>query len=89
MLSTTDSVDVVSQYYKKKLADNGWKVDDVQPMGQMTNISARKQGLDASVMVAEDAGKTSISLEVSQPSAEPQATTTNSPTDKNAPVPTD
>jgi hypothetical protein len=65
ILSTTDSLDKVSEYYQGELKNTGWSVDNVQVSPKLVSISATKKDkeLDANVLLADDGGKTTISLQ--------------------------
>jgi hypothetical protein len=63
MLSTTDSLEKVSEYYQNTLRDKGWTVDKVDTEApKLVSISAHMKDTDANVMLADDGGKTTISL---------------------------
>lgn len=62
MLSTTDPVEKVSEFYEEKLKAAGWTVDSVQPQAKVTTIDAHKEKLTANVEIAEDSGKSTVSL---------------------------
>jgi hypothetical protein len=64
ILSTTDSLDKVSEWYQSELKNTGWNVE-VQVMPKLVSISATKKekDLDANVSLADDGGKTTISLQ--------------------------
>jgi hypothetical protein len=65
MISTPDSLDKVSEYYQGELKNTGWEVGQVETSPKLVSISATKksQDLDSNVMIAEDGGKTTISLQ--------------------------
>jgi hypothetical protein len=63
MLSTTDALDKVSEYYQGALKDKGWTVDKVdadQP--KIVSITAHSKEMEGNIFLAEDNGKTTISL---------------------------
>lgn len=62
MLSTTDSIDKVSDFYQDKLKDAGWTIDKVDTDPKIININAHKDKLEANVIIADDSGKTTISV---------------------------
>jgi hypothetical protein len=62
MLSTADPVEKVSEFYESKLKADGWKIDAVQPEAKVTTIDAHKDKLTANVEIAEDGGKSTVSL---------------------------
>ncbi len=70
MLSSTDPADRVSAFYVDQLKSRGWKVDTRQRTGNLVNLSAAREDMDANVMVSSEGGKTTISLAVSKGSAE-------------------
>ena len=65
ILSTPDSIDKVSEYYQGELKSAGWDVGNVQVAPKLVSISATKKDkdLDSNVMIADDGGKTTISLQ--------------------------
>ena len=63
MLSTTDPMDKVSEYYQSALKDKGWTIDKVdadQP--KIVSITAHTKQMDGNIFLADDGGKTTISL---------------------------
>jgi hypothetical protein len=62
MLTTPDTIDKVSEFYEDKLKATGWTVDSVQPQAKVTTIDAHKDKLSANIEIAEDSGKTTVSL---------------------------
>ncbi|HEY9785029.1 MAG TPA: hypothetical protein V6D17_06465 [Candidatus Obscuribacterales bacterium] len=62
MLSCTTPVDDVSKWYQDQLRENGWEITNVQPLPKMVSISAKKGEVEMNVMIADDGGKTTISL---------------------------
>lgn len=69
MLSTADPVEKVADFYHDSLTKDGWSIDKVQNPGaggKVAIISARKGKLEAQVMAADDAGKTTISLSLGE-----------------------
>jgi hypothetical protein len=63
MLSSTDSLDKVSDFYQNTLKDNGWTIDKVDTDApKVVSISAHMKNTEANVMLADDGGKTTISL---------------------------
>lgn len=66
MLSSTDSVEKVSNFYSEQFKSNGWTLADQQTSGNLRNISASKADMEANVMVSGDGGKTTISLAISE-----------------------
>jgi hypothetical protein len=63
MLSSTSTPEVVSNWYQTELAKQNWKVDKVQGMPKLISITGHKDDTDVNVMIAEDGGKTTISLQ--------------------------
>jgi hypothetical protein len=62
-LSSNDPLDKVSDYYQNTLKDKGWTIDKVDSdIPKVVNISAHLKDTEANVMLAEDGGKTTISL---------------------------
>jgi hypothetical protein len=67
MLSTADAMDKVSEYYQSALPQKGWTVDKVDTDSpNMVSITAHLNDTQGNVMLAVDAGKTTISLSVSK-----------------------
>jgi hypothetical protein len=62
MLSTADPLDKVSEYYQRELKGRGWQIENVQTWAKLVSISAKQKDLEANVMLADDGGKTTISL---------------------------
>jgi len=62
MLSSTDSVQAISQWYQEALKKQNWKMDRVQDMLKLISLSGHKDNLEINVMIADDGGKTTISL---------------------------
>jgi hypothetical protein len=65
ILSTSDSIDKVSEYYQGELKNTGWNIENVQVTPKLVSISATKKDkdLDSNVLIADDGGKTTISLQ--------------------------
>jgi hypothetical protein len=65
MLSTADSIDKVSEFYQSELKNAGWNIENVQVAPKLVSISATKKDkdLDSNVLIADDGGKTTISLQ--------------------------
>lgn len=68
ILSTKDSMDKVNDFYQDEMKKAGWSIDNIQNMPKLISISGNKKGLDANVMIADDAGKTTISLQLNKAS---------------------
>lgn len=66
MLSSTDSIEKVTKYYKNELEDKGWKVANIQTLPNLVSIQASKSDLEANVMIAQDNQKTTVSLGISK-----------------------
>lgn len=63
MLSSPDSLDKVSEFYQNTLREQGWIVDKVDTEApKVVSISAHTKNTEANVMLADDGGKTTISL---------------------------
>jgi hypothetical protein len=89
VLSSTAKLNEVSEFYTKKLKEDGWTLNANTNMPQMVNISASKKDLEANVMLGTDADKTTITLAVSkEPEGVPKVTDENYTPDKLNP-PTD
>lgn len=75
MLSSSDSLSKVSEFYSEKLKEDGWTVNATTSMPNMVNISASKKDLEGNVMVGLDSDKTTITLAVSkEPATIPDVT---------------
>jgi hypothetical protein len=61
MVQTPDSMDKISDFYKSKLADNGWKVETSMNMEKMVMYKASKENRDLVVQIGSDNGQQSIS----------------------------
>ena len=68
MLSTVDSIDKVSVFYQNQLKDKGWEIDSVNTDPKIVSIDAHKETLQANAELADDGGKTTISLQVGKAS---------------------
>lgn len=67
MLSSTDPLDKVSAFYQDTLRDKGWTVDKVDTeMPKVVSITAHMKETEANVMLADDGGKTTISLQANK-----------------------
>ena len=60
VLESSDSHDKVLAFYKKGLADNGWKIETTIAQANMTIIAATKDKRSLSLQIGESEGKTSI-----------------------------
>lgn len=66
ILSTSDSIDRVSDYYQDELKKAGWSLDNVQNLPKLVSISVSQKGFDGNVNISDDGGKTTISLELNK-----------------------
>jgi hypothetical protein len=64
VLESTDSLDKITDFYKKGLADNGWKVNATLTQPQMTIITAAKDNRELSLSVQQADGKSTITQSV-------------------------
>lgn len=62
MLSSSDPLDKVSEFYQTELKSRNWQIENVQSWTKLVSISAKQKDLEANVMLADDGGKTTISL---------------------------
>lgn len=62
VMTTTDSVSAVSEFYKDELASAGWNLEGTMQGGGMTIMGGSKDNRQVSVMVSEADGMTSITL---------------------------
>lgn len=63
MLTSTNSPETIGKWYQDQLAKQNWKVDKVQDMSKLISITGHKDDTEVNVMIAEDGGKTTISLQ--------------------------
>lgn len=63
--TTEDSIDKVTQYYKKEAAAHGWTEQMAQSMGEMQMLNYTKAGRLLNVMVVAADGQTGIQLTIS------------------------
>ena len=68
MLSTVDPIDKVSQFYQLQLKDKGWEIDSVNTEPKIVSIDAHKGTVQANALLADDSGKTTISLQLGKAS---------------------
>jgi hypothetical protein len=66
ILSTADAIDKVSDFYQEELKKTGWSIDNIQNMGKLVSISVNQKGVEGNVNIADDSGKTTISLELNK-----------------------
>lgn len=74
MLSSSDPMDKISEFYQSQLKDKGWEIDKVDTSPKLVSIDAHKDKLQANAELVEDSDsdKTTISLQVSQQSDNPK-----------------
>lgn len=60
VLESTDSQDKVLAFYKKGLADNGWKLETTISQPDITIIAASKDKRNLSLQIGSSEGKTSV-----------------------------
>ena len=60
ILEAADNPDKTVAFYKKSLADNGWKVEATMASEQMTMFSATKDTRQLVIQVGQADGKTSV-----------------------------
>lgn len=66
LLNSTDPVAKISEYYQNELKKQGWQVTQQQMLPALVNIGAKKEELEASVMISGEDKNTSITLSVSR-----------------------
>jgi hypothetical protein len=66
ILSTADPLEKVSDFYQDELKKQGWTLEPVQTMPKLISISGTLKGLDSNVMISDDGGKTTISLQLNK-----------------------
>jgi hypothetical protein len=65
---TSDSIQAVTDFYKKELATQGWSVEQTVSMGTGTMLAATKDTRDFGVYIADSGdGNVSVSATVSMP----------------------
>jgi len=67
LLTTSDSIEKVSEYYQAEMPKGGWSVDNVQQTTpKLITISGalKDKKLESNVTINDDAGKTTILLNV-------------------------
>jgi len=64
VLESTDSMDKLLAFYKKGLADNGWKVEATISQEKMTMLTASKDKRALSVHIQEEEGKSTVTQTV-------------------------
>lgn len=63
ILSSNDSMDQIGNWYQEKLKAQGWEIDSTQTMPKLISISGHLKDVEVNVTVADDGGKTTISLQ--------------------------
>ncbi|MEZ4535697.1 MAG: hypothetical protein R3D26_11975 [Cyanobacteriota/Melainabacteria group bacterium] len=61
-MSSPDSMEKVTGWYQEKMGQEGWTVDETNKLPRIIIISGHKDDLEVSVTMAEDDGKTTISV---------------------------
>lgn len=61
-MSSSDSLEKVTGWYQERMALDGWEIDETDKLPRMINMSGHKKDLEVNVVMAEDAGKTTISV---------------------------
>lgn len=64
MITSTDTVDKVSDYYQSELKKQGWTVENASVMPSLQNLQAHKDNQEANVMISADGDHTSITMSV-------------------------
>jgi hypothetical protein len=64
VLESTDSLEHVLAFYKKGLADNGWKINTTISQPQVTIIAAEKDTRELSLSVQQSDGKCTVTQSV-------------------------
>ena len=64
ILSTADPIDKVSDFYQEELKKQGWTLQPTQIQSKLISITGTMKGLDSNVMISDDGGKTTISLQL-------------------------
>lgn len=76
MLTSTDSVEKIGTFYRDQLKKDGWSVSEVQFHPSLVNLGAKKEKLEASVLISAESDKTSITLSVGhEPDGKPEMST--------------
>lgn len=63
LLSSSDSIEQVGNWYQEKLQKQGWAIDSTQTMPKIISISGHLKDVEINVTVGDDGGKTTISLQ--------------------------
>jgi hypothetical protein len=63
-LNTIDSIEKVEAFYKKKLKEDGWKLDDAIKQPQF--LQTTKKGRSLSVDIRTQSGKTTVCLTIAK-----------------------
>jgi hypothetical protein len=61
MLESNDPADKITEYYKKGLDSNGWKIESTMNMGELNMFTATKENRQLVVQISNSSGKRSIS----------------------------
>lgn len=61
MLESNDPADKITEYYKKGLDSNGWKIEGTMNMGELNMFTATKENRQLVVQISNSSGKRSIS----------------------------
>lgn len=89
MLTSTDPVKKIGAFYRDELKNSGWTVEQAQFQDDFVNLSAKKEKLEASILISSEKDKSSITLTVGrEPEGEPVQSKENFVPDKLNP-PTD
>lgn len=66
LLNSDDPVNKISDFYQQELKKDGWEISQQQVLPNLVNLAAKKDQLEASVMVSGEDKTSSITLSVSR-----------------------
>ncbi len=66
LLNSPDPVNKISDFYQQQLKKDGWAITQQQMLPDLVNFAAKKDQLEASVMVSGEDKTSSITLSVSR-----------------------
>ena len=66
MLSSKNSIETVSKWYRDKFKSANWKIVNLQEQPKLVSLTGCKNNTELSVMITEDNNNTSISLSLAK-----------------------
>ena len=64
MLKTPDSLQKAEAFYKDKMKEDGWKIENTMNMPQQTMLLGKKKDRSLSVMIVKESDATNVTLTV-------------------------